>query len=533
VVSPRAGDDGSRLLLRLMGSLQSVLRRRSAAVAAMWAAAGALAALVGLLAIDGAGGVPHSARALVYGVTGAAGVAVVACAALVAWGRKPSSAYVARLIEDARPELKNALLTFVELASEASSDPSMTEAVGRRAAAILARDGPGRFLPPWDVRRPLVAVLGAGALVGAMLWLAQGTRVRPWVASADAGLIGADLMASGPGVDSPAPAASEAAKPSRSGGPERAATQAAEPRPAEAGGAAKTAAPKPSPGDGAAEAAMAEALGPALRADAETFERLAAALAAGGTPAAHGDGAGSGHIGTGHAGAGTGRGGLGESLRDGPVSRRADAASAGDDTDPSPRPDGTGAAEPSADGGGAAGPNGSDPHAAGGAAQTEPRRAAKDSPLPDREPSDAFPKNALDAMRRAKRLIEEADRRLRDGEVADVFLGRMGVGNAEFRRFVVAWQRRFEAAAGGPAVTPRPGRIRSEVGTPKVEVLRPTGGREATPIVGRVNVGPDGGKGSVQGAASGVSSRLRPAVRAYFEAIDQLTTEPREKDGLK
>ncbi|KPK47739.1 MAG: hypothetical protein AMK72_08075, partial [Planctomycetes bacterium SM23_25] len=187
----RADDEGSRLLFRLIGSLQSALRRRSAVVAALWAAAGATAAVAGLLAIDSSGGVPDSARRVVYGAAGAAAIVVVASAAFMAWRRRPSAVYVARLIEAERPELKNALLTFAELASDPSADPSLTAAVGRRAAMILARDVPGRFLPPWDIRRPLVAVLGAGALVGGMLWLAQGTRVRPWVPSADAGLIGA------------------------------------------------------------------------------------------------------------------------------------------------------------------------------------------------------------------------------------------------------------------------------------------------------------------------------------------------------
>jgi hypothetical protein len=133
-------------------------------------------------------------------------------------------------------------------------------------------------------------------------------------------------------------------------------------------------------------------------------------------------------------------------------------------------------------------------------------------------------------MRRAKRLIEEADRRLRDGEVTDTFLGRMGVGNAEFRRFVVAWQRRLEAAGGTGAATSRPREVRTDPGKREVEVLRPTGGTEAAPIVGPVNVGPDGRKGSVQNASSDVSPRLQPAVKAYFETIDQLTAEPGEKE---
>ncbi|KPK45694.1 MAG: hypothetical protein AMK72_10630, partial [Planctomycetes bacterium SM23_25] len=99
-----------------------------------------------------------------------------------------------------------------------------------------------------------------------------------------------------------------------------------------------------------------------------------------------------------------------------------------------------------------------------------------------------------------------------------------------FRRFVAAWQRKFEAAPAGPAVTPRPRQVRSAPGETEGEVFRPTGGTDAAPIVGPVNVGPDGRRGSVQGAASQVSPRLQPAVTAYFEAVDQLTAEPDEKE---
>ncbi len=523
----RDGDEGSRLLSHLIGSLQSVLRRRAAGVAAMWATAGALAAIAGLLAVDWSTAAPDSSRSAACGAAGAAAVAVVAGAAFMAWRRKPSRLYAARLIEKGRPELKNALTTFVELACDPSSDPSMTAAVGRRAATILARDVPGRFLPPLQIRRPLAAVLGAGAIVGLMLWLAQGTRVRPWVASADGGVMAADIVPVHPAPDVPRPVALDWPGPRPSGGTKRSAKQTAGRSPADTSSAAKAPARQPSRTEREGEAAAAQSLAAAIRADAQTFERLAAALAADGASDTEGNGAGTGtprHDGD------AVRGPYGprnddESGADavkGAVSRRASPARAVDGSEP---PSGAG---------GAAAPQGVRPRAAGGAESAKPpRKTAGDSPLPDREPSDAFPKNALDAMRRARRLIKEADRRLREGEVADAFLGRMGVGNAEFRRFVVAWQQKFEAATSGPTVTPRPREVRSAAGKKEGDVLRPAGGSEAAPIVGPVDLGPDGRKGSVQGTASWVSPRLRPAVTAYFRALDRLTAEPSEKDPPK
>ncbi len=525
----RDGDQGSRFVSYLLGSLQSALRRRAAVVAAMWATAGALAATAGLLAVDWATAAPDSSRPVVYVAAGAAAVAIVAGAAFRAWRRKPSPLYVARLIEAQRPDLKNALLTFAEFVRDPSADPSMTAAVGRRAATILARDVPAQFLPPPGIRRPLAAVLGAGAIVGLMLWLAQGTRVRPWIASAEGGLMGADIVPVHPGPDVPRPVPLDRPGASPSGGHERSAKKTAGRNPADANEAAKAPAPRPSRTQRGGEAAAAQALAAAIRADAKTFERLAGALAAGGASDVRGDGAGTGtpqH--DGHAV----RGGPGDPPRNhddsgtdavkGAVSRRPSPARAADGAEPPP-----GA-------GGAAAPQGVRPHAAGGAVGTKPpRKTVGDSPLPDREPSNEFPKNALDAMRRARRLIKEADRRLREGEVTDAFLDRMGVGNAEFRRFVVAWQRKFEAVPAGPAVTPPPREVRSATGKIEGDVLRPDAGSEAAPIVGPVDLGPDGRKGSVQGAASWVSPRLRPAVTAYFRAVDRLTAEPSEKDPAK
>jgi len=287
-------DDGSRRLAHLIRSLQSALRRRSAAVGAMWATAGALAAVAGLLALDWSDMAPAFPRTTVYGAAGGAAVAAVVGAAFVAWRRRPSPVYVARLIETQRPELKNAVLTFVELAADPSADPSMTAAVARRAATILARDNPDRFLPPLDLRRPLIAVLAAAAINGGLLWLGQGTRIRPWVASADAGLMGAGHLPAPAAADLPHPA------PPPSGSAERRVKPTADRRAAAADAAAKPPAPKPSPGDGTGETAASRALAAAIRADAKTFDRLAAALAADQAHHAENHGTGSARAGKGH-----------------------------------------------------------------------------------------------------------------------------------------------------------------------------------------------------------------------------------------
>ncbi|MBE3070106.1 MAG: hypothetical protein IMZ66_07700, partial [Planctomycetes bacterium] len=130
-------------------------------------------------------------------------------------------------------------------------------------------------------------------------------------------------------------------------------------------------------------------------------------------------------------------------------------------------------------------------------------------------------------MRRARRLIEEADRRLRQGEVSDAFLDRMGVGNADFRRFVTAWQRKLDAAAPGPAVTAPPGATRTVAPPTPGGILRPDGGPDARPVAGPVAVAADGRQGWVQGRQSPVSPQLRPAVEAYFEAVDRMAAEGR------
>jgi len=128
-------------------------------------------------------------------------------------------------------------------------------------------------------------------------------------------------------------------------------------------------------------------------------------------------------------------------------------------------------------------------------------------------------------MRQARRLIEEADRRLQGGDVGDAFLGRMGMGNAELRRFVTAWQRKLEAAQDPPVAS---GESMPELRTVTVdgsggaEVLRHAGGADARPIAVPAGGRPEGAGGHVQGGESRVSPRLRRAVSAYFNAVGRM-----------
>ena len=133
---------------------------------------------------------PVGHRIIVYLAATAAGLMAVAGAAARAARPVPSAFYVARLIEKRRPDLKNSLITFVELASEGAADRSLCAAVGRRAARLLAGTDPVEFLPAPALRRPLAAAGAAALVLGACLWLAQGTLFAPWAAAAQAGPVG-------------------------------------------------------------------------------------------------------------------------------------------------------------------------------------------------------------------------------------------------------------------------------------------------------------------------------------------------------
>ena len=137
-------------------------------------------------------------------------------------------------------------------------------------------------------------------------------------------------------------------------------------------------------------------------------------------------------------------------------------------------------------------------------------------------------------MRQTKRLIEKAAERLRDGEVSDAFLDRMGMTPAEFRRFVVAWQRELESAPLGPAETAAPAVVRTEKGSDQGELLRPTGGAEARPMTGAVTAEADEQGGLVQGSEATVSPRFRRAISAYCETVSRLAADkPETKEPPK
>jgi len=179
----------------LLAYLASRLRRRAAKGAALWAAAVALAGLSVAVAADAVVGLPRSALFLAV----AGGAVGVALAAALASRPRPSTVYLARLVERQRPELKEALVTLVELAADPASDRSMQTALGRRAARILSRDPPHAFLPAISWRRPGWALAAGAVTLGAVLWLAQGTAVAPWLPGAVAGTEAAVRGAQGKG----------------------------------------------------------------------------------------------------------------------------------------------------------------------------------------------------------------------------------------------------------------------------------------------------------------------------------------------
>jgi hypothetical protein len=142
-------------------------------------------------------------------------------------------------------------------------------------------------------------------------------------------------------------------------------------------------------------------------------------------------------------------------------------------------------------------------------------------PIQKRPQSTDFPEKTLDSMRRVRRIIGQADERLRDGEVTDAFLGRMGMSNAEFRRFVASWQRKLEAVAAAPVAATGPGEIRTEAAPTRAELLTGDPGR-ARPVTVPGAATADGHRGLVQGSETPVSPRLQPAVSAYFEKVGRM-----------
>ena len=575
------GSRGLRFVRALLGSLQSTLRRRAAGAAALWAAAGVLASLAVLLLVDAAIGFPGSARPVIYLVAWLAGVTVVAAAVGRAWARRPSASYVARLIEAERPDLKNALITLVELQDAPQADPTMAAALGRRAARLLADAEPRMFLPPAALRRPATAAAGAALMLVSGLWLAQGILFAPWVTAAEAGPV-VSLTGGPVGGGAPRPASGQAplaGLSQQSGQPRGHATQAS----GEAG--ANGSVPQPVL-SGRAESGAAgdspQALAAELKADAATFDRLAAALGidagasagngASGAGASRGEAAGrgtprpanAGDRGANQTGATPGGGALSRPDR----SARSDAGqgsptsagrepSAGRDASKPGTPAGDGAAMPRSREGAAESPSKSPPQGTGsrgqndggapatahdGAGQGGGGDARSDSafrprpgnepPLPKRKPGEDFPAEVLDSMHRAERIIKKAEERLREGEVTDAMLQQMGMTNAQFRRFVTSWQRKFETSARGLDAVAVPLAAGAAADASPGRLLRPGQGSAVPPVTGETR-GPDGRKGLVQGSDSQVSPHLRPAVDGYFEAVGRRAVQAAGEDAGK
>jgi len=611
-------DRGSQFVCARLDALARRLRRRSAATAAAWAATAALAATAGSVAVGAAVGLPAAA----YLAVAAAGLAAIAAAGAAGWVRRPGDLYLARLIERSRPDLKNALVTFVELGTEPGSDPSVRAALGRRAARLLVRDPTETYLPPARWRRPVWAVGAAAVALGGVLWIAQGPAAPVWLPqaragmgendcglrTADRGLNGnnnsttttagltpsregattaeasgngttAQRQATGNGSTAQQQAAGTPQAPGTpfsrdaqrsahsgttaggtqertgAGGAERSAQVLTYPRPD--GRGSTGIAPPPSRDRQGADASEGQgepgvphggaAMTEALAADAAQFNRLAQALGEADlglnsndlspqrSPRTQRTAADSGVNNNGlqpqrsqraqrmaaaqRQATGNGQPATGDNRERQATGNREQAAANGAAT-------AAGAAHPSRDRQGADTSEGQGeagvPHGGAGAATPPAAPTAGDPPLGRHPLSTDAPENVLDTMRRARRIIEKADRADRDGRMTDAFLGRMGLSRSEFRRFVVAWQERFRPATGGPATTLPPGEVRTTAGEEAGEVLRASGSAEARAVVVPAEAFAGERGRLVQEAASQVSPRLRPAVRAYFEAVGRL-----------
>ena len=574
----RQGAPPGRFLRHVLVSVQSVLRRRAAVRSAVWASAATLAALALVLAVDAVWVFAHSARPAIYLLAALAGAASVAVSMFLAWIRAPSLFYVARLIERGRPELKNDLMTFLDLSADSGADPSAAVAIARRSARLLAEFEPTHLLPPHRLRRPCAVVAGAAVALAVGVWLAQGVLFQPWIGRAEAGLVSGGSAAAALGGSGTAAVEAPGAVAAR---PEELAASLApspEPKRDSEQPSADAAQQKEASAPGSQQAAPG-ALADEIAAEAGTLERLAAALdaltnspssappsSAEQGPAGAGQGAGrdssqesqqgggsepAGSEGpTPLASAGSPEGNS-DGNRDG-TAGRTERTETGNGSGTGQDPDSTGSAESQGNaagdpaGGGPGAQQGNDGQAGdrqgnngqGGAGGRTggpgrpPRRLARPTgpPIPERPQPTAFPKNPLDATRWADRLIKEADRRLREGEVSDAFLDRMGMSQADFRRFVVAWQRRLESAAPGPGATQAPGAVRTAAAPGAGEAVEASGAGLASTMVDRGPEGTPGPSNLVQDDPSQVSVRFRPVVSAYFDELSRLAEKPKEPE---
>ncbi|HUW99619.1 MAG TPA: hypothetical protein VMY35_01465 [Phycisphaerae bacterium] len=541
-MSRRRAESPERFLRQVLESLRRAISSRSALRGGLWASAGALAAMAAVLLADAAWGFSAPARLAAYLGVLAVGTLAVGAALAAAWVRRPSLFYVAHLVERRCPELKNALVTFLEFSSRPGEDPSLAVAVARRAARVLARRDPASLVPSEPLRRPAVAVGSAAAVLAVGLWLSQGILFQPWVETAGAQLASAGAP-SAPLAATADPAA-ENPRP-RAGAADASPAAADQQARAETGTGPGSAQSEGTPAAGVADAAS-EALAEEIAAQAETFERLASALEAptaplssdstASAPGGQGTGGGSADAGghDGGIGAQAGQessasGGAQQAAADrgaaaGAESRRAGTQAESPGTEAPGQADGeagegadaeAGTGEVSADDSTAAGNPGTGGGGTGSPGRTEPAGPM----LPPRPQPTELPENPLDATRWADHLIREADRKARDGEVTDAFLEKMGMSQADFRRFVVAWQRRLEAA-GGAATTETPGSATTAAAETGGELVRATGAAQGHAIL---DGGPDAGPaGVVQNDPARVAARFRPVVSAYFAEVERL-----------
>ena len=514
--------------------------------AGFWAAAAMMIAMAVLLAVDGATAFAAGIRPIVYGLAMAAGAAAVVAATLASRVRVLPPMCVARLIEQVRPDLKNALLTFVELRSDPSADPSKIAAVARQAARILAEADFCEFVPTQRAGLAAGAAMGGACLLGVMLWLTQGVLFNHGPAAAEAGLLNLlpNCRSCRVGALHPPFSLSGGVLP-----------VASSPQP-QAGPAKTAKPPSASPQEKSLAEAAARSLAAALEADKEKLEKLAAALdeEKGAAPVSGGMETGAVPFSGGAKGTvpfsqqrekGTApfaAPGVGSGVRPNeekcvsPGESAAGQAPSAGDAGQAPSEGGAGQApgEGAAGRGSNADDAGQAPSASdGGGAPGDgtpkvPAGRASAPPLPKRPQSDSFSEKTLDAMRKVRRLIDEADKRLSEGEVSDGFLGRMGMSNAEFRRFVAGWQRQIETASR--ETMPAPSAMRPAPGgpAPKLEFSPGGGGIDARPISGLAPSAAAIQGGAVQGTGTGVSVRLRPAVAAYFDKVGKLAAEKAE-----
>jgi len=463
------------------------LRRRAAKAAALWTAAAALAGLAAGVAVAAAVGLPPSVlfAALVLGA------AAVGVAAGLSYRPRPSPMYLARLVERQRPQLKEALVTLVELAADASSDRTMQTALARRAGRILSCDPPHAFLPAASWRRPAWALVAGSVLLGAVLWLAKGTVVAPWLPGAAAGTPQAASATQG---DEASQALARAGGADGRRGACAAAVRAGGGSRGDARGSTRRA---PRKRDGEHE--------PARAGGARVRRGACAARDEGSQALARAGGAG---------------------VRRGARAARSDAGggSRGDTTGSTrraPRKQ-DGEHEPARAGG--ASDNSGTVAPTGGAAGERPRPRARPAgpPLPDRNPSEAIPENVLDTMRRRKPLMEGDDRAPDEAEPPRKYLDRMGVSPADERRYTTAWSHGAQGSGVGPGAAPPPGRVRTVPGQVDGRVLGATGNADARAVVVPARAGAGERGALIHAAEARVSPRLRAAVRAYFERIGRL-----------